>query len=251
MKSGKLIVNFGGGICSCLSVRLDNACRYYEQYGHFPDIIDSSNQFEIYKKTGSGDLSKIIFSNYKRDDKIPYIHFDHGWQYLWYDQIQISELSKMAANICPISEQIKIKAKEYSDFIKDRTCVLYRGNDKIKEIPETPYESIIEMAKDSNSNSFLVQTDELEFFEYFKSIFPDTIRFVDLKMIHKNINESIKYTENVSEFFTNFVAALIAIGHSYKFITMIGSTGLWPIIFRGNIDNIWQYKSDLKIWRKL
>lgn len=253
MESNKLTVKFGGGICSCLSVRLDNAMRYFEEKGFFPDEIDSSKQFSFYRGgVISTDFSKILFSSYIKDNTLPYVPFSHGWQYNWYDNIQLSELYKLAMYICPVSKEILEKEREYLLIIGNRTCILYRGNDKQKEITETPYEIILKMAKESESKSFLIQTDEKNFYEAFKKEFPDTIRIEEIPMIEKNINSYVMPKPNErGKFLINFLAALKAIGQANKLITITGNTGLWAVIFRGQTNNVWQYNGNLKEWKKL
>ena len=45
----KLEIFGGTGITSCLSVRLDNIIDYYNRFGFYPDVVDCSQQFKIYK----------------------------------------------------------------------------------------------------------------------------------------------------------------------------------------------------------
>jgi hypothetical protein len=110
---------------------------------------------------------------------------------------------------------------------------------------------MIEMAIQSKSDKFIVQTDEFEFFEYFKSKFPDTIRFTELQMINKNINSYVMPNKNKVQFIINFIAAIRAISQVSKLILNTGNIGLWTMFFRGNTKDVWQYHGVLKTFKKL
>lgn len=246
-----LKVTDGTGICSCLTVRLHDACQYYEKNGYYPTQIDSSSQFSIYKEHADHRLDEVIMNDYVLNSELPFVNFNHGWQYAWYNEVQLEKLSKIALTICPPTKAVGDKSYQFMQRMGSRTAVLFRGNDKVKEIPTAPYLAIIEMALATGANSFLVQTDEFEFYETFKSVFPDTIRFEEIDMINKNEDAYFIPKENNSDFLINFVAALRAIGHAEKLITITGNTGLWTMFFRGNTRNTWQYNGRFLKWKKL
>jgi len=242
----------GTGLCSCLTVRVHDAVEYYKQHGRYPEQIDSSGQFGIYKDYREHRIDKVLFDDYVYDAEQPYINFNHGWQYGWYNEVEIERLSKLALNLCPVSQAVGHKSYDMIQRMGSRTAVLYRGNDKVKEIPAAPYQAMIEMALATGDTSFVVQTDELEFYETFKNIFPDTIRFEEIGMMHRNYNSYyLPQKGNNTEFVVNFIAALRAIGHAEKFITITGNTGLWAMIFRGHFNNVWQFNGNFQTWKKL
>jgi hypothetical protein len=251
MELNKVITTTGTGICSCLTVRLHDTCAFYDTHKRYPDEIDSSHQFGLYTEYPGQRIDKMIMNDYIFDANLPNVNFNHGWQYGWYDQVYLDVLSKMANAICPVSSLVGDKSWEYIQQIGSRTAVLYRGNDKVKEIKATPYKSMIEMAINTGSTSFVVQTDEIEFYNTFKSIFPDTIRFNDIPQIHKNNNAYVLPKENKANFVINFIAALRAIGQAEKLITITGNTGLWVMLFRGHCRETWQFHGQHQNWRKL
>ena len=134
-------------------------------------------------------------------------------------------------------------------LVEDRTAILYRGNDKEKEIDRIPYEYILEMAVASKSSKFIIQTDEWEFFEYFKSIFPDTIRFEDQEMINYNPEKVI--APRSTSFVVKFIAALRAISTAKKLIIPTGNTAIWTLFFREHKQNVWQYNNKEHLWERL
>jgi|GEM_PF-6044307 len=247
-----LKVTSGTGLCSCLTVRVHDAVAYYDKYEYYPEKIDSSQQFGLYCDFPKQNISKILMNEYTKREDMPYLPFNHGWQYGWYDEIHIEKLSKLALTICPISQAVGNKSYDFIQRMTNRTAVLYRGNDKVKEIPAAPYKAMIEMALVSGSDKFIVQTDEIEFYETFKNVFPDTIRFEELGMINQNFDSY--YLPKIgakADFAINFLAALRAIAHAGKLITITGNTGLWTMIFRGHTKNVWQFNGNYNSWKKL
>jgi len=108
---------------------------------------------------------------YIPDNSLPDVYFKHSWQFKWYKKVDLVDLSKLAMGVCTPSEAVLKKAAELAPLTEGRTAILYRGNDKQKEIRETPYEAIVAMAREPGILKFIVQTDEEEFYFYFKNIF--------------------------------------------------------------------------------
>jgi hypothetical protein len=234
-----LIVSSGSGATSCISIRLHDACRFYEQFGFWPDIIDSSGQFDFYKLKNDQDLSNLVFGHYFKPLESDYINFDHGWQFGWYNELPIEKLNVLASKVCKKSDRINQRSIQFSEIMQGRSGVLYRGNDKVTEVPAVSYDTMYEMALQSGSGKWIIQTDEFEFFEFWKSKFPDSVRIDEIPMINKDSTKYVMPT-NRSDFLVDFIAALIAISQTDKLLMTTGNTGLWACIFRGNIKNVYQ-----------
>lgn len=250
-----LYVNTGQGATSCFNVRLHDFFNYVKKNKRFPEQIISEGQFNIYKDFESQDIFSRVYSEYKIQDwfdlnKI--IEYDHGWQYAFYDEINLPLLSKWFFSVCNISEEIKFKSKEIREKIGDRTCVLYRGNDKVTEIKRTPYSAMQEMAKDSESNGFFIQTDEQDFFEFFSERFENSIANDLTPRIAKNPDSYVMPESGGKvDFLINFLASLHAISSANKLIINTGNTGLCTVLFRQNTKNVWQYNPNYNNWKKL
>lgn len=239
-----LKVTEGVGLTSCLSVRLDNFCQFYKK-GIFISEIDSSAQFNIYKDSPSQDISKILLEKYNPNIIVPKSDFKHTWQFRWYDEIGLSDLNKIAMNVCNLSQIIKEKARQIRKTIGNRCVILYRGNDKSKEIKSIPYDEFIKAANNLRESSFFIQTDEKEFYDYFKSKFPDSTYNAELPMIHKDGNMVITSTEiGKGDFAIKFLASIYAISSARKLIIPTGNTGLWAVIYRGILSGVVQLKGE-------
>jgi hypothetical protein len=246
-----LKINGGTGLTSCLSVRLDAVTKYINENNDFPLSIDSSEQFALYSDYEGENVCDKLLSQYLYQN-VPYVKdYNHGWQYGFADEIELDTLSKYALAVCPPSEIVLNKSIEYQNILTNRTAILYRGNDKGLEIARTPYTAMEEMAKDTKSEKFLVQTDEEEFYNFFKERFPDTICFEDIPRINKN-PDSYVMPEPGSKvnFAINFLAALIAISKAKYLIINTGNTGHWATIFRGNKNGIYQWHGNQSKWKK-
>lgn len=237
------IICDGSGLTSCLSVRLDNVIAYRNKFGEFPLEIDSSKQFLRYSDEDRQDVSAYILKQYEPNNDLPKFNFYHDLQFEWYDAIGLPEITEIANNICPLSEVVLEKAENMKEIMEDRTAILYRGNDKGLEITRTPYQAMEMLAQESGAERFIVQTDEEEFYQYFKERFPDTICFDEIPRINKNPDSYVMPEKgNKVQFAINFLAALKAISSAPNLITNTGNTGLWAAIFRGKKENIFQWK---------
>lgn len=248
----KFISEGGGGVTSCFGMRLYGAIKFHEQNNQYPTQIDSSRQFHIYRDEEQQDVSRFILGDYVPDNSTV-AEFDPGWQFAWYDQINLPVLAKVANNICPVSSLVENKYKEMLPLIDGRTAILYRGNDKALDIPRTHYQGMVQMAVDSGATKFIVQTDEDDFYDFFKERFPDTICFEELPRIKKDPDAYVMPpTGQKVNFCINFLAALKAIAEAPQLIVNTGNTGLWALFFRGHAQNVWQiHASQNQSWRKL
>ena len=247
----KITTTGGGGVTSCLGVRMYEAVTYFEQHNKFPDEIDSSGQFLIYRDSEGQDISKIILGEYVPDSKA-YTSWQMGWQFSDYGQIKLAKLSKLFKTICPMSSLVGDKSYQYKALLGNRTGILYRGNDKALDIPRCHYQGFVQMAIDSGSTSFLVQTDENNFYDFFKERFPDTICFEDIPRINKDPDSYVMpEVGQRAEFCVNFLAALMAIAQAPKLILNTGNTGIFTMLFRGHDKDVWQMQGVNQKWRKL
>ena len=234
-----LIVEHGSGATSCLSVRLHDACRFFEKHNEWPSLVDSKLQFDFFKLIPNQDLSELVFGYYVEPFESDYVNFDHGWQFGWYNELPIDKLNILASKVCKISDRINARSLEFFHQMQGRSGVLYRGNDKVAEVPLVRYETMYEMGLESGSQKWFIQTDEVEFFDFWRSRFPDTLRIRSIPMINKDSTKYVMPT-NRSAFLFDFIAALIALSQMDKLLITTGNTGLWACIFRGNTNNVYQ-----------
>lgn len=246
-----MICTHNAGLTSCLSVRLAEAMTYRREHGHWPEEIDSSKQFEYYYDSSRNPIDHLLLAPYHPWPEAPDHQYGHDWQWKWYDEIGLWDLAHIALSVCPPSDLVRNRAAEMSGRIQGRTAVLYRGNDKIKEIARTPYEQMFLMARDTGAGKFVVQTDEAEFLDAFKDQFPDTVT-LGLPMISRNDDQYVMPPPPLRPTFAvDFNAALIAIAQCQRLILNTGNTAIWTMLYRGSTKNTWQYHPHHLQWRKL
>jgi len=241
----------GTGITSEMSVRLHHVAAFHREHGTLPDEIDGSQQYWLYRDREGQNVSAELFGPVQQ---IPVTRTDynHGWQMAWYDTVDLPVLNQMARATCAPARQVELFSHVYAARAIGRAAVIYRGNDKAKEIRATPYQIMFDMAHDCGAQSFIVQTDEKDFFLAFKKKFPDTIRFQNFRMIDRNFNSYVIPTVgNRVNFAQNFFAVLLALSQAPRLLVTTGNVGIWASIWRGNTDHLWQAHGDEGRWRRL
>lgn len=246
-----MICTHNAGLTSCLSVRLAEAMSHRREHGHWPEEIDSRRQFEYYYDTDRRPIDHMLLAPYQPWPEAPDHQYGHDWQWRWYDEIQLWDLAHIALSVCPPSDLVKARAADFCGRIQGRAAILYRGNDKIKEIARTPYEQMLLMAHATGAKKFVVQTDEREFFEAFKEYFPDTVT-LGLPMIPRDDGRYVMPLPALRpSFAVDFNAALVAIAQCQHLVLNTGNTAIWTMIYRGSTKNVWQYHPHHNLWRKL
>ncbi len=233
MASLKII--HGGGLTSCLTVILHEVSKWHKMTGEWPDSIDASQSFITCKDSPSQDLSTLLLRPSSKQ-KGPHIHFDHGQQYAHPKNLPIADLHELARSYAWPSQQVGDRAYNITKVRGNRTCVIYRGNDKATEIRPTPYAKMFDAAEQAGG-PYMLLTDEKEFFNAFMEHFPDTISAPGSMQIPSNQSKVI--TGN-SSFAVNFLATLYSFAGADKLVSTTGNTGLWPAIWRGTADGVVQ-----------
>jgi hypothetical protein len=245
-------VTRGSGITSCLMVRFSDFFQYWNNNNAMPETIDSTEQFSRYRDVDTQDISTLIFKPYVKQEHIKISDFYHEWQYKWYNEMPLGELSEAYKVINPFSDEIVNRAAEIRQMIGDRTVILYRGNDKAFEIFRTPYFCMHEMGIETKTSSFFVQTDEIEFYDYWKQNFNDSIWYEKLPQIHKNPDAFfIPEKGQRIEFTLNFIATLLAISTANKIVMTTGNVGLTVALMRGTTNGVWQFHGTHRMGRRL
>ena len=247
---GGPLVGKGSGLLSCCNVKLYEIITYINKYHQLPSIVDSSEQFLLYKKNIEDDLTYSYFShpnnisiNIQYDKHIDF-HFKYQFNIKNLDFTHILPVFKkyftvsdeITYNVSYIEEKYHLK---YNNI-----CVLfYRGNDKITETIIKSYGDVIEKAMEIKrchpDIQFLIQTDEIEFVEECLKHFPESIIFYDeVRMINKSLTSVDKCMPN-NFYYSKLFLSIVIIMSRCKFV-ITGSLGNIPLficLYRGNTDN--------------
>lgn len=253
-----VISKLDSGFFSCCTTKLCDITDYIDRYKKLPKLVDSSNQFSLYKRGRSyQDVTYDYFEHYENID-LDFKYFEpfnvnHRIQYKNYQSINYELLSPIVKKYFTPSIQVK---EELSILKKDidfqKTCVLfYRGNDKALEVELCKYEDFLFYAnkvldKDSDVQFFL-QSDETEFFDFFTSHFPNNSFYFKDKIRHMPKQFSCterKLSKRDNYLYSKYYLAITYFMSQCKYVVcQNGNTSLWVALYRGNSDGVFEFHS--------
>jgi hypothetical protein len=252
-----VISKHNAGFFSCCSVKLYDIVNYINTNLKIPDYVDSSEQFEWYKKTSS-DITYQYFEHY---DNINIqsinanIDYHHDYQFIDYSKLDyhniipiVKKYFSPSKNIINIIEILELKYK----LTYDNICVLfYRGNDKITETKICSYDEYLIYANlimSKNPNIvFFIQSDETEFINYMSEKFPNNSFYFKDEIRHiKKCNSTVdKIMKDKNYEFSKYYLAITIIMSKCKYIVCgTGNCSLWIMLYRGNNNNVYQNLND-------
>lgn len=251
-----LSITHNSGFFSCSSIALRELLTYYNNQRGLPNFLDRSYQYYFYKTDTSIDVSKIIFRENRNFD-IPYIkdiHItseDREDQFSDYKKINFDDIIPFVEKYFTpsdfVEDRVSTFKKDY-DIDYENTCgVFYRGNDKSTETSIADYESFIKKSKRVLEQfpeiKFLVQTDENEFLEEFKSNFSNNTKCINeidrmdkqIGCVFYGVPGDRKFQHGVDYF-----SAVLIQSRCKHLITHSGNGGMWAILYRGHANNVYQ-----------
>jgi hypothetical protein len=254
MSNKVLRVTHNAAFFSCCSIRLYDIINYFNSNKELPEIVDSSEQFQMHKNQ-PGDITHYFFKT--TEDNIPYSNevifttSNDERQFLDYSTINLKEVLPFVKKYFKLSDftrqRIDFFIEKYRINYQDVCAVYYRGLDKVTETNVGSHETFIDKCKEIHSKNpnikFLVQTDELDFVEKFISEFGDCILINELPKIRKQttlVTYHIQPEHRVN-FGIDFLAATYIVSQCKILVTHSGNCGLWSVLLRGNFENVHQY----------
>jgi hypothetical protein len=281
-----LKTTWNAGFFSCCTDILRQLTKYHHNNQKLP-VLDSSEQWELYKDNGVEDVSifwfGLVMSKTEGDitdnffnRKINFDEFEHNKfsnnidypkicnddQYSPYDLINYNYTNKIVDTyFTPSNDVIKISNDlifKYNIDLDKTISILFRGNDKQLETNLPTYDEILQKVLQIKSKfsdyKILVQSDEFEFCEFMKNNLPDIIIIDETKKISKS-NTAIQYTLKKGERLKTaqtFLSVIQIISKSSQVILNSGNVGLWTCLYRKKFDGVHQFLSKInsseKIW---
>jgi hypothetical protein len=251
-----VIVHNNSGFFSCCSVRLDKIVQFYNKYKQLPSLVDSSEQFMWYKPTGR-ETESITADYFKESDSTikftGQIQYENWYQYLDYKTINFKRLSpfinKYFSPANDIRTFVEILEAKYCIDYKNLGVLFYRGNDKVTETANAPYQDYLDRARKIQAENpnvrFLVQSDETEFIETMMSklLYPTFFMGDEIRHIKKSINTVDKvWTRDENYKFSQLYLAITIIMSKAKYIICgSGNCSIWICLYRGNTDGVQQF----------
>jgi hypothetical protein len=262
-----LKINHNGGFFSCCTILLREIVLHFNTHKELPNPIDTSSLWQWYKtKQSSGDIYSLFFNINNS------INIDFSSKYDWqfhsrtrpgidiqfsdFNSLPFSELSPFVRKYFEPSQEIKLLIKKleskYNIDYKNLCSLLYRGNDKSREmkIPSKQafLNAIKKIDKIKTDYKILIQSDVTQILDFFRNeykhnhiIFKDEIKHIPYNpkishlFIGSNAEESLRYIKY-------FLAIIYIISKSKHVICASGNISLWISLFRGNSKNLIQIK---------
>jgi hypothetical protein len=246
-----------GGFFSCCSLRLHYLIEYFNYFNKLPIVYDCKGFYTWYKKDDRKD-DEITFDYFKhynevRDVKIEYkgdIDYKEHYQYKKFHKLEYEKLKPFIHKYFSPNDEIlgiKKKMEEKYQIDYDNTCVLfYRGNDKATETLLPSFEEykdqikiILEKQKDNKKFKFLIQSDETDFINEMKELYPNHIIFNDeIRHIPRTSSSvDIIFKDKNYEFSKLYLSIMLIMSKCKYIISGCGNNPLWIYFFRGNLNN--------------
>ena len=254
MSNKTLRVTHNAAFFSCCTIRLLEIIKYFNINKELPEIVDSSEQFQLHKSQ-NGDITDCFFKTtsdqilYERDIRLSKSNDEE--QFSKYSEINFLKVNPFVTKYFTLSAQVVEKVNFFKDKYNidfENTCsVFYRGLDKITETDLGSHDVFIEKCRDIKKEDpkikFFVQTDELDFQEIFLLEFPDSIFLEELPKLKKQ-NTLLTHhipVEKRLDFGIEFLSATFIVSQCKFVVTHSGNCGIWSVLFRGNTENVFQW----------
>lgn len=243
------------GLFSCLSIALKILVDEYNRTKQLPQKINDHNLvlFSMYGASKEKNLCGEYLSPSKipESDKYEEIKFEFEYQFAKYSDLDFKNYKKFVNSYFRASDKVvsgmeNIEKKYEIDH--DNTIVLfYRGNDKSKECYGVPYLDYVEHALNLKKNNpdcrFLVQSDETEFIETMRNLFPDSIVFDDeIRHIRRRrfTVDNLGDRKEAFDYSLSFLSIILIMSRCKYIITNSSNCSLWMCLYRGNANNVYQ-----------
>lgn len=253
----KLIIKHNAGFFSNCSVILSEISKYHILKNKLPTLV-TDQTFKLYKdKNIDVDIFNNFFKLYKDIDVDIFNNFNVSEfktsnQFNDYTCIEYEYVNKLTnLYFSPTKEVLDIKnylIQKYKIDLKNTISIYYRGNDKISETNIPRYEEMlhkIDQVVSLNPNKkLLLQTDEIDFYEYVKNSYPNIISIEENKMIKKSNHTGVHFTLKPGEKTKKaqiLLSTVLILSESSSLITNSGNVAMWICLYRGNNENVYQY----------
>jgi len=252
-----LIITHNAGFFSCCSVKLNNIVKYVNANLKLPESIDSSEQFQWYKKDIHQDITYEYFEHYDNIQNINInfhvnYNFETDPQFTNYSTIDYNKINLITQKyFSPSAKIINImnNLEEKYNLVYDNICVLfYRGNDKITETSLSNYDDYLLYAnvilRENPNITFLIQSDETEFINFIREKFPHNSFYFNDEIRHINrCNNTVDHLMKDKNYeFSKYYLAITIIMSKCKYVVCgSGNCSIWIMYYRGNNKNVYQF----------
>ena len=241
------------GFFACCSDILKHVSIYFNNNKKKPEIIDTSQQFSIYKPSHiEGDIMHHFFK--KNDINIVYsddMYYDHVLQFTKYNNLNYAKFTPFIEKyFSPHQDILDIKTKiknKYNINVDEYCAVYYRGTDKKIETTIGSFDTYIdkmnELLTKEPTIKFIIQSDSKDFIDIVKGKFTNSVSF-DEENVPSTSDKGIhneSSPDNNYNIIKNFLAIVYLISKCKYIICSSGNCSIWMMLYRGNSNNVQQF----------
>jgi len=248
-------ITHNAGFFSCCSVKLDKIVEFINSNKRLPDNVDSSEQFRMYKNGPNKDITFDYFEHYENVPDVNIIHpikYGASDQFKNYANLDYKCITPLIKKYFSPSDKLSIIInnieKKYNIVFANTVAVYYRGTDKITETKlasfDEFYNQIIKIVNINKDINILLQTDCAQFIDYINNKnFKNVVIIDENKTSYGNrgIHIEQSYSTNYQDMFY-FLSTIVILSKCKYIICSTGNCSIWTMLYRGNNENIIQYR---------
>ena len=247
-------ITHNAGFFSCCSVKLNCIVDFINSNKSLPDIVDSSEQFRLYKKDKNIDITFDYFENYNMITDVNIIHpidYHNGHQMKNYSDLDYKSIGPLVKKYfspsVEINEIVNNIENKYNIVHDNTIAVYYRGTDKYRETKlatfDEFYKQIIQIVNINTNIKILLQSDSAGFIDYINDKNLKNIVIInENKSSYTNTGIHNEQSHNTNYYdMLNFLSTIIILSKCKYIICTSGNCSIWIMFYRGNNKNVIQY----------
>ena len=252
-----VVSTFNAGFFSCCSVKLFNIIEFIKKEKKLPAYVDSSQQFELYKKKSKDDVTYDFFENFSNisincdNISIKKINFNPLMHIGNYSNIDYEPLipliKKYFSSSKMVNEKVNFLINKYKIEPQNSIGVYYRGTDKSKETCIGSFDDFFmgvnKVLEQNPTKSIIIQSDSKNFIDFIKKKNLQNTIFISENVCSSTnlgIHNEQTAIQNYGQMFNLFATFLILSKCKY-IVCNSGNCSLWMMLYRGNNNNVLQY----------
>jgi len=227
--------------------------------------LDLTRGFVLFKDQLDKDVYPAFFSGIEAG--LPEICQDAAFGFMdvheHYRGLPLARLNEIASKLYSPSRRVLDCAEammaEAGVMPARSIAIVYRGTDKVVEIPLAPVGDYIAIAKEilleHPDLEVIVQTDQAQARAEVLEAFGEKCRFFDRlpvtegKAAMHNLNFGREIAMAREEFAVAMMAAVRILSGCAYVVTHTGNIGAWLCIYRGNAENVYQFDKEARLVR--
>jgi len=222
-------------------------------HGILPDKIDYSMGFKRFKSDPERDIFPDFYRINPDQEVTPkniILPDENRKQFEIYDFEYYNQVVKRFFNPSGVvTDRWQMLTEKYDIDPEKTVSVLYRGTDKCTEVrlasPEAYLDAVKQILDQTPANRVLVQTDQTQVLDYFKSELGNmVVSFSETPSTSgKDAMNTVMENEgkDTMDWMQWFDAALRCVAECAYVVNHTGNCGLWMNLYRGNVDNVFQF----------